>query len=236
MKKKIIIASAVIISIVLLLNFSKIKFVFNMLYIYLDPIKSIENNKNSEKSINNPLKSLSEDPKHKSKDKKDNIPYAPTTQKSNDNNSLDVSENEVHKDYAKSNVNIKDEHNTKIEENQSIDVKKKTLIDIATKYNKRFEALQTSYLNDLDNLISEASIDYNKGDLSASQIASKYISKGTDLEKSCDKKINSILKELENELTSNGHDTSLVQDVKSYYNSFKKNKKSDLLDKAKEYR
>lgn len=82
----------------------------------------------------------------------------------------------------------------------------------------------------MDALIKNSIEEYSKGDISGSKLANKYLSIGADLEKSSDTKFGKVLKNMEKELKDNGHSTDITKDIKEYYNSFKQNKKVELID------
>ncbi len=62
-----------------------------------------------------------------------------------------------------------------------------------------------------------------------------YTGKAAALEKECDARMKSLIKELENELKRLGKDTGIVSDVREYYEVEKKLKKSQLLSKYSKY-
>lgn len=207
-----------------IINFHKIKFVFSIFSVYL----------NNEK-INETLV------------KTETNPFTDIIEKNNDSNPSEIEDDYISTEddisYKKDteNVNTKKHNNAnKLEKNNlhNINTDKEdntSLINIVILYNDKFENLQQEYLTSLDILVSKAEEEHKKGNLSTSELASKYIDKGSSLEKECDEKFYSFLKEMEKELKENGHNTTLSKDAKEYYISFKKAKKNELLNKAKKY-
>src|SRR5690606_16536336 len=92
--------------------------------------------------------------------------------------------------------------------------------------------LRATFESELDALIKQGIEEYSNGKISNTRLANKYLSIGADLEKSSDAKFNKILKEMEKELKSNGHDTSVIKEIKNYYTSFKDAKKTNLIDRG----
>jgi len=105
-------------------------------------------------------------------------------------------------------------------------------VEILAKYNSRFEALQTNFEGQLDNMVKEGYQEYKNGDMSKIKLANKYISMSKALEKESDANFNQVLKEMEQELKDNGFDTSITKDVDSYYKNYKEKKKMDILAKG----
>lgn len=107
-----------------------------------------------------------------------------------------------------------------------------SLNSITIEYNKKFKALETAFEADLNSLLQTAYNDYTSGVISNSKLASKYLDEGAKLEKSADSEFYALLKEFENELEENSHDTSLVYEVESYYATFKEGRKTDIINKG----
>lgn len=117
-----------------------------------------------------------------------------------------------------------------IQEQTTIESKK----SITERYNKEFMSLQSDFENNLNGLIGLAYTEYTSGTRSNSQLASKYLDQGVALEKSADSKFYALLKSYEEELKKNSYDTSIVKEVENYYESFKKDRKSELVSKGME--
>lgn len=96
----------------------------------------------------------------------------------------------------------------------------------------RVYALKEEYLAALDALQAEAVADYkaipsaNRTAKALASFVSRYISKGTALEKDCDKKMDAILAELKTLLQTYGQDLELVDAVKYTYAQEKSLKKA----------
>ncbi len=110
----------------------------------------------------------------------------------------------------------------------------KAYVNIVSEYNTKLESLRSSFESDLENLI-EKGIDEYKSGVSTAKLGSKYLSSGTQLEKSSDSRFNALVKEMEKELKVNNHDTKIIGEVKEYYTSFKTNKKSEVIGKGMGY-
>lgn len=63
----------------------------------------------------------------------------------------------------------------------------------------------------------------------------KYTGKGLGLEKECDARMKSLVGELESEIKKSGKNASIVSEVRQYYETEKKLKKSQLLSKYSKY-
>lgn len=131
----------------------------------------------------------------------------------------------------------KDEKDSSIENNndEKKDIKNsntESYVNILSKYNDRFVLLQNDYEGKLNSLISQGYSEYKSGDISKGKLASKYMSQGRALEKESDGKVNALVKEMEEELKSKGLDPSVAKDVKSYYISYKENRRGEIMAKA----
>lgn len=98
-------------------------------------------------------------------------------------------------------------------------------------YNDRLLILQTEFDGELNKLIDTAIKDYNSG-VSKVKLANKYLGEGTKLEKSSDEKFYALLGKMEKELGDNSLDTQVSRDVAKYYETFKKEKKTELINKG----
>ncbi|MSU00252.1 hypothetical protein [Tissierella pigra] len=134
-------------------------------------------------------------------------------------NSKDIEDTNKENKKSSNKINISDD-------------RKKDYINIIDRYNSTFEDLQSEFESQLNSLVKKGIAEYSNGGVSTTKLANKYLSIGADLEKSSDAKFNKILKEMEKELKSNGHDTSITKEIKNYYTSFKDAKKTDLIDRG----
>lgn len=102
-------------------------------------------------------------------------------------------------------------------------------IAIIDNYNGRLEGLQSSFQADINGLVSSAMDDYKSGSYSKSQLASKYLSAGSQLESASDKRFNALIQEMEGELESNGFDKEIVDEISIYYSNFKNAEKRAII-------
>lgn len=221
MKRSIIFKSIlVIIILIFILNFNKIKFLLSFININeKDSIVSEDNNDSpadsSKEQNNNPLKDLIES--ENSSDASDNVGGEEETTNSENNTEDQVSSNV---DSVK-----KEDKNTHVNKNRSLQ-------SIANEYNGKFEALQDEFMNSLDNMVHSAYSDYKSGETSKSKLLSKYLDLGASLESRSDKKFFSLLDKMKGELKKNGHPTDITKEIESYYKSAKSSKKKEFLKKA----
>ncbi len=218
--KYALISLALVITLVVSINLDRIKFGLSLVDIYRKTPKN-EPNKILAKGSNNP----------------------PTVRE----NPLDKILEEDDEDYIKV-ENIEEENDVKPLDNltepkddlaQIVSPNpKQDLIEskksITERYNKEFISLQSEFENNLNNLISLAYTEFASGASSNSQLASKYLDQGVALEKSADTRFYTLLKSYEEELKKNSYDTSIVKEIESYYESFKKDRKSELVSKGME--
>lgn len=202
-KTKYIVWSIIgIIAVIVLLNWGSINFMFDMLSSY-KKYENVEDIDNDKTfEDTNPLLEAIEQRDSNAVDKTDDV--------SNEENDSENNKNE--KNTKKNNDN--------------------TYITILSKYNNKFTSLQNEYEGALNSMISEGYSEYKNGTVSKSKLVSKYMSKGKTLEKESDAKVNALVKEMEGELKENGIDPSIAKDVKSYYYSYKENRRGEIMAKA----
>lgn len=203
--KLVLVGILAILYIIIALNFHKIKFAIGMLNLYSVESKteSAEEKLNPSPPVENPLEIII-----KTDDPVDK-PSEPVDSEDK------ILEEESEKSPA-----------PKLEED------KKSYLSIVSDYNNKLEALRSEFEGELSALMAQAIEDYSKGESSTLQLASQYLSSGTRLEKSSDSRFNQVVKDMEKELKANGHDTSIIKDIRAYYTSFKSAKKSDLLGRG----
>jgi hypothetical protein len=103
----------------------------------------------------------------------------------------------------------------------------------------RLYSLKAYYLGLLGNLFEQASSEYHalaaqgNSSYAGKTVMNKYISKAADLESQCDEKVYAILSELEDELSENGGDKTLVDTIENAYIKEKRLKKSYYLSTYK---
>ena len=149
---------------------------------------------------------------------------------------------EENDDVADTPVNPLDQFSFDLQDNEDLEEDKPdkstaedpSIEDVVSNYRPDFEGLQSEFSESIDGLISEAANEYRSG-VPSTKLVPKYISKTNSIEESSDQKVNSLLERLENDLISNNHDTKIVEELRDYYKTLKKNKKNELLNKAKKY-
>jgi len=198
---------------VVILNLGKIKFMFNMLKSYNDissgKYEDSADDSDSLEPIENPLLDII--------DEEDN---GIASANANDNKKENQSENKV--------TNNKDDETKD-------NVNSKSYINIVSNYNNKLELLQKDYEAKLDSITKLAYEEYKSGNTSNAKLANKYLNKGSRLEEECDANFNEMIKKMEKELKDNGHDTSVIKDLKEYYASYKGARRSQLVGKAKNH-
>lgn len=210
-KKLVLVGLIVVFYLIIVVNFHKIRFALSILSLYSQKkMTMIDNPKNIKHIEDNPLLEILE-----SMDSADK-PLNPK----DDENENDIVAN------SKSEVVKKD---------SNVVHTKRSFTNIVNEYNSTLEDLKSTFEKELDALIKNGIEEYSKGDISGSKLANKYLSIGADLEKSSDTRFNKVLKNMEKELKYNGHSTDITNDIKEYYNSFKQNKKVELIDLGMQY-
>lgn len=223
-KKLISIAILIVLYILLVLNIHKIRFGLDILRLYVQD-ENIESHDdsifNSKLPKDNPLKDMLCSIEHI-----DNIVEIQDNKMGNENHSLDKVDTSMNT-IKPEDKNIK----ASKEPVNSID-DKKSYISIITEYNLIFEELKTEFESELDSLIQKGIDEYSKDKVSNVKLANKYLSIGSKLEKSSDARFNQLLKNLKKDLKDNKHDTTISKKIKDYYESFKEDKKTELIDRG----
>lgn len=96
---------------------------------------------------------------------------------------------------------------------------------IISDYAVKLYTLKAIYLGEIGNLIDQAKTDLKNGS-GAKELMSNYLSKAASLESEADSKVDALLSELKGKLEAIGADTSVVDTMKSSYESEKTLKKS----------
>ncbi|MDE3840211.1 hypothetical protein C0966_12725 [Bacillus methanolicus] len=117
--------------------------------------------------------------------------------------------------------------------------KEVTVASIKQKYRPSFEYLQIQANNKIDSLVAQAYTEYQEKKKNGESISfpyfyQKYSSASRVLEKNTDAAFNTILNALQNELKKNGFSASHANSFKEEYESTKKAREADLINKAKE--
>lgn len=112
-----------------------------------------------------------------------------------------------------------------VEENKDESKDKPSYDSIVSRYMSRLTSLEASAHQKANSLMEQAKAEYeankNNPDFSASALYEKYLSIAEGIEAQIDGQVSSILSSLESELSSNGYDTSAVDDLYSQYESAK---------------
>ncbi len=214
--KLILIGIIAILYLVIVLNFHKIRFALSILHLYGQEKKmdsSLDTTSTTKPIVDNPLqdilKSVNNVGNHEDVDNNDDLV-------------VDKSVDKV------DSLKIKD---------KTSDIKntERSYINIVSEYNNKLLDLKSTFEGELDALIQNGIEEYSKGQISSTKLANKYLSLGADLEKSSDLRFNKVLKEMEKSLKNNGHETSIIKDIKDYYISFKNTKKTEIIGRGMKY-
>ena len=225
--KYILLAVLGVILVVTAVNFNKIRFMYNMISSY-NRLKDENVHKLPEDDtdedievVENPIKKIIGD----IEDNKGNedIPVSNETPEENEKEPDESSESK-----EKPTDNGADDNAN----NKSKDELYKSIV---TKYYDVLTALQQEYETKINDLVESGYEEYKSGEVSILSLASKYLSLGSKLESESDKKVNDLLKDMEKELKDNNLDTSIVKEVKNYYNYLKSLRRNQLMSKAKSY-
>lgn len=211
-KSKYIVLSIIgIIAILIVINWGNLKFMFDMMSSY--------------RKYESREETVEKEETHESFDDTNPILQAIEKEKaaeSSKSTNSEKTDEEKDSSIEKDNDEKKDIKNSNTE----------SYINILSKYNDKFVALQNDYEGKLNSLISQGYSEYKSGNISKRKLATNYMSKGRALEKESDEKVNALVKEMEEELKSNGLDPSIAKDVKSYYISYKENRRGEIMAKA----
>lgn len=136
----------------------------------------------------------------------------------------------VSKILSESNVSTDNSQNSALASsntsgNSDTQNKKSDSSSIISDYAVKLYTLKAKYLGEIGNLIDQAKADIKNG-ASAKDLMSTYLSKAASLENEADSKVDGLLSELRSKLEAMGADTSVVDTMKSSYESEKTLKKS----------
>lgn len=136
----------------------------------------------------------------------------------------------VSKILSESNVSTDNSQNSALassntSDNSDMQNKKSDSSSIISDYAVKLYTLKAKYLGEIGNLIDQAKADIKNG-ASAKDLMSTYLSKAASLENEADSKVDGLLSELRSKLEAMGADTSVVDTMKSSYESEKTLKKS----------
>jgi len=225
--KYILLAVLGVILVVTAVNFNKIRFMYNLISSY-NRLKDENVHKLPEDDtdeyievVENPIKKIIGD----IEDNKGNedIPVSNETPKENE------------KAPDKSSESKEKPTDNGADDNANNKSKDELYKSIVTKYYDVLTTLQQEYETKINDLVESGYEEYKSGEVSILSLASKYLSLGSKLESESDKKVNALLKDMEKELKDNNLDTSIVKEVKDYYNYLKSLRRSQLMSKAKSY-
>lgn len=217
-KRMILILSLFIVLIVLVLNIHKIRFALGMYNIYSKE-KNIETNIDNDEPIDNlevynPLTPIIESEVDEIEIVDDNIKQELTLERFGDK--VTLADKWPDQDLVDNN-NIK------------------PYVNIVKEYNVKLETLRATFEMKLENLIHSGIAEYNGGQVAKTKLMNKYLNAGTQLEKTSDNQFNVLVKEMEEYLKINKHDTKVVSEVKEYYTNFKNAKKQEVISKGMKY-
>lgn len=233
--KYILLAVLGVILVVTAVNFNKIRFMYNMISSY-NRLKDENVHKLPEDDtdeyievVENPIKKIIGD----IEDNKGNedIPVSNETPEENEKEPDESSEGNENKPTD----NVDNGAHDKSDDKSNNKSKDELYKSIVTKYYDVLTALQQEYETKINDLVESGYEEYKSGEVSILSLASKYLSLGSKLESESDKKVNALLKDMEKELKDNNLDTSIVKEVKDYYNYLKSLRRSQLMSKAKSY-
>ena len=207
-----------IIAILIAVNWRNIKLLMNI--ISSEPEDTIKITETELDELKNPLLDIVEEEEKVGKKVKEKV------EAQNENQNKNTYKNENETNNEKDIPPEKDDNKTIEKNNDELYAK------ILTKYNTKFEALQSNFEGQLDDMVKEGYKEYKNGNVSKIKLANKYISMSQALEKESDNSFNQVLKEMEKELKNNGFDTSIAKDVNSYYKNYKDKKKIAILSKG----
>ena len=235
-KKKCLLVFILAIGILVILNFHRIKFTLSLLSLsrQRDMIEAqLEDPEYVEANLENPLEAILEaaavEDVDSTRDPVDN-PHNDANDGSTGN--VENTNNLVKDDVSTGNTSTnKPKDKAKSPAGQASS-SSKSYVEIILEYNDVLLNLQAEFEAKLDALIRQGIEEYAQGKVSTAKLASKYLSLGADLEKSCDKRFYNLLDTMKDELKANGHDTLITDEIKEYYVSFKKARKVDLINRG----
>lgn len=152
-----------------------------------------------------------------------------------DNSNEEITDNNTNINSDANSISKEKQNNIENENSDTNEIKNESYISILKKYNAILQDLRDTFETELNELIQSGIKEYKEGSLTTRQLATKYLSIGSELEKSSDSRFNKVLKDFENELKENNYDTSIIKDIKDYYTSFKEAKKMDLINRGMKY-
>lgn len=132
------------------------------------------------------------------------------TQKNQDNNESNAQNNEEN--------SVNDQNNSKEQENDKLSNL------VAQVY-----VLRGSFSSQIDSLVSQGRSDLQQGNLSKSELISKYVGAAASLEGSCDAKFDSLMSQINEVLSESGGNKSIVSEIRSAYENEKRIKKAALM-------
>lgn len=237
--KLVFIISLLTLSLIIGINIDKIKFGISLLEIYRH--SSPKEDLSSSRDKNNNIKTPVENPLEKilgQAEAVDNPTLAGDIKDKPDPTKNDTSSEEgLIKDLPINNEKDAEKpvkNSGKAGEDTDNESAPRSLKSITEEYNREFLALQNEFEKTLSSLVFEAYNQYKSGQYSKSKLADIYLEKGVELEKSADKRFYALLKEYENDLEENSHDTTIVKELKTYYENFKMERKSEMINKGME--
>lgn len=92
-------------------------------------------------------------------------------------------------------------------------------------------SLRSSFSGQVDSIASQAQTDAASGKYTKSELIGKYAGQLSSLEGSCDSQFNSLVSQIESELSKTNGDTSLISELRSAYANEKRIKKASVFSK-----
>ena len=126
-----------------------------------------------------------------------------------------------------------------LEENKKALVSNSKTNEIVSKKIIEFYSLKAFYLGQLGQLEAKVVADYSalptekKNLVGKKEVADRYMSTATSLLAQCDAKVDSLLKELEQDIKKAGGDLSVISTIRNHYESEKNLKKAYYMSKLK---
>lgn len=111
------------------------------------------------------------------------------------------------------------------------DSNKESYVQITGVYKEKFARLQKVQEDRLDELIAEGRREYANG-ASKIKLAAKYLNLANKMESQAEREFEQLKEELKNKLAKNSYDTSIVNNLDSYYSYKKKEVKSEIMAKV----
>ncbi len=123
-----------------------------------------------------------------------------------------------------------------VQEKTPEEIKKEKESTIIKKYTAQFYSLKAYYMGQLSQIESKAKTEYasmskeEKKNLSKATFVGKYASYALNLQSECDKKVDTLLKDMKKELKETGADIRIISTIKEAYEAEKAARKAYYLN------